>query len=233
VKSAFATIARSAVEMLFPARCVGCGAGGHLLCPDCEARSTRLEPASLCRKCALPSKSDICEACHSSPPALDRAVAAFQYDGPVRDAVHALKYDDLRAIAPRLGALMAEAMPARARSQVDALVPVPAGARRLRSRGYNQSALLARQVSKVTGILVDETLLRRVTDAGPQVAAASETERRANVEGVFEAGAAAEGKRLALIDDVMTTGATLNACAAALKLAGASHVSALALCREL
>lgn len=204
-----------------------------MLCEDCLSNATRISEAPLCRKCALPSKADVCEACFTDPPQVDRALAAFQYDGPMRDAVRALKYDDLRALAPAMSELMATALPRRAITEIDTLVPVPASANRLRSRGYNQASLLARQLSKKTGIPVREDLLRRRRDTAPQVDAISETARKANVVGVFQASDHADGKRLLLIDDVMTTGATLNACAAELKRAGAAHVTTLALCREL
>jgi ComF family protein len=167
------------------------------------------------------------------PPALDRVVAVFNYEGPVRGAVYSLKYDDLRAIAPRLAGLMADALPRSVAEGADALVPVPVSGKRLRSRGYNQSALLARHISRETGTLVMEALLRRVKDTPPQARAESEAERRQNVIGAFEASGQAAGMRVLLIDDVMTTGSTLNACAATLKNAGAKWVGALVLAREL
>ena len=167
------------------------------------------------------------------PPPLDRVIAVFQYEGPLRDAVYSLKYDDIRAIAPRLAGIMVEVLPEKARKDVRALAPVPVSGKRVRSRGYNQSELLARHVSRVVDIPVMPTLLWRVRDTGPQARAATETERRQNVAGAFEASAQTAGMRVLLIDDVMTTGSTLNACASALKEAGAEWVGALVLAREL
>lgn len=233
MKTAISVVARSAVDLLFPARCVSCGAGGELLCDECISNSARLEPTALCRKCALPSRADICERCFNDPPDLDRALAAYQYDGPMRDAVLSLKYDDLRAIASRLGKLMAAALPAKSTGQIDLVASVPMTSKRVRSRGYNQSSLLARHVAKAIDAPFDEHSVRKTRNTQPQVEMASETERVSNLIGAFTASEIVKGKRVLLVDDVMTTGSTLNACAAELKRMGASRVSGLTLCREL
>lgn len=233
MKLTVASVLRSAADLLFPLRCVHCGADGSLFCEKCERESTRLHPGSLCRKCALPSRIDVCEACFAVPPALDRAIPVFAYDPAVRDAVSALKYRDIRALAPRLGRLMAETLPEPVRSSVDAVVPVPISRSRLRSRGYNQSELLARQVAGLTGLAMDTGLLARSNDGPPQAKAASIEERIANVRGAFDVAGDVTGKRVLLVDDVMTTGSTLNACARALKQAGAEWAGALPLAREL
>jgi ComF family protein len=128
---------------------------------------------------------------------------------------------------------MAAALPRSVAEGTDAIVPVPVSGKRLRSRGYNQSALLARHIARETGIPVMETLLRRVKETPPQARAESEAERRQNVIGAFAASGQAAGMRVLLVDDVMTTGSTLNACAATLKNAGAKWAGALVLAREL
>jgi ComF family protein len=117
---------------------------------------------------------------------------------------------------------------------VDVLVPVPLHRRRLRERGYNQSALLARELGKLTALPVVSDCLVRIRSAAPQARAATAAERRSNVAGAFTCcDARLEGRRVLLIDDVATTGATLNACAGALKAAGTVSVWALVLAREL
>lgn len=178
-----------------------------------------------------------CEACFLDPPALDRAIAAYALDPAIHDAITAFKYNDIRALATRLGRLLADALPHPARGSVDVLAPVPMSRSRLRARGYNQSELLARQVSHIASLPLETWLLVRRRDSGPQATAQSHSERAANVAGAFEVAGDApggvSGRRVLLIDDVMTTGATLNACALALKESGAEWVGALTLAREL
>jgi len=114
----------------------------------------------------------------------------------------------------------------------DLLVPVPLHSRRLRSRGYNQSALLARELGKLTGLALDERLVFRTRDTPPQVRAPSREQRRSNVEDSFQCSAGLSGEAVILVDDVATTGSTLSACAATLKDAGASSVWRLTVARE-
>lgn len=233
VKTTLLSAVRSATNLLFPPRCVHCGADGSLFCDTCEAASTRLGTDGVCWTCALPSKSSTCEICFVEPPALNRAIAVFTYQPEIRDAITALKYNDIRAIAPGLGSLLADSVPDQARNRIDALVPVPISRSRMRSRGYNQSELLARKIAEVTGIEMDSNLLARNAESAPQAKAASIKERAANVKDAFSVVGKADGLRILLIDDVMTTGATLNACAKSLKEAGASWVGSLVLAREL
>ena len=159
----------------------------------------------------------------------------------MRDAIHRLKYKGERLAAGPLGALMAANLELRFISRwpgslwptsVDALVPAPLHPRRLRSRGYNQSALLAREIGKRLGLPVREDLLLRIRNSRPQVETQSPQERRDNVAGSFECRAEATGLTALLIDDVATTGSTLSECAKALKDAGATQVYALTLARE-
>ena len=233
MKTTITTALRAAADLLFPPRCVHCGAEGSTFCDRCIASSTALQASETCRTCALPSPTSTCEICFRQRPALDRAIAAYTYQPEIRSAIAALKYEDVRSIAPRLADLMVEALPRSLQESVDAIVAVPITAARLRSRGYNQSELLARRISDATGIPVRDDMLTRVGDEPPQARAASIDERAVNVRDAFVASEVSEGHQVLLIDDVMTTGATLNACARALKNAGASRVGALVLAREL
>jgi ComF family protein len=152
-------------------------------------------------------------------------------EGVIREGVHSLKYHGVRAAAPQLGQLLTQYLMSHP-VPGEVMVPVPLHSRRLRSRGYNQSALLAREVSKLTGLPVREDLLARVKDAPPQVRTASLQERRRNVSDSFECIGDAVRRAVLLVDDVVTTGSTMSACAAALKSAGATSVWGLALARE-
>lgn len=233
VKSALLATVRSATDLLFPPRCVHCGADGSLFCDRCVAQTTRLRPNDICRTCALPSRTSTCEVCFAEPPELNRAIAIFTYEPAVREAITAFKYRDIRALAPVLGTLMADALPKSVAESSDLIVPVPVSRDRLRSRGYNQSELLARQITKIKQLKLATGLLARTDKGQPQARAQNIDERRRNVQGAFEVIGSVNEKRILLIDDVMTTGSTLNACAAVLKDAGAAWVGALVLTREL
>jgi len=163
---------------------------------------------------------------------VDGIRSPFAFEGLVREAVHALKYRNLRALSAPLGRLMAGHTSATG-TENDILVPVPLHPRRLRERGYNQSALLAEQMSIVTGLTVDNTVLFRRNDTAPQARTASLEARRKNMSGAFVcADRRLKGIRVLLIDDVCTSGATLDACAAALKRSGAASVWGLTLAKE-
>ena len=152
-------------------------------------------------------------------------------EGVVRDMVHSLKYQNLRASAPDLGRLLAAYLAANP-LPADILIPVPLHGRRERERGYNQSELLARELGRRTDMQVETRVLRRTRHAPPQVSLKDQGERRRNIEGAFECMSELNGQRVLLIDDVVTTGATMSACAGALKGAGASSVWGLALARQ-
>jgi ComF family protein len=156
-------------------------------------------------------------------------VVAGPYEGALRRAIHLLKYERMTPLTRPLGERLALA--AAELTGFDAIVPAPLHWRRRWDRGFNQADLLAREVSRRTGIPIDRRLLR--TRSTPPQAGLSAAERRRNVQGAFAAAgkSAIRGKRLIIIDDVMTTGATLEACARVLKRAGASQVAVLTLAR--
>jgi ComF family protein len=171
-----------------------------------------------------------CGICQREPPAFDRAWVAGPYEGPLRRAIHLLKYGCMTPLARPLGERLALA--AAPFSGYDAIVPAPLHWRRRWDRGFNQAELLARELSRRVGVPVDRRLLRTRSTA-PQ-AGLSAAERRLNVRGAFRAAgeqAGIRGKRLIVVDDVMTTGATLAACTRALKRAGAAEVAVLTLAR--
>ena len=157
----------------------------------------------------------------------------FRFDGVVRKAIHQLKYRDLKAVAPCLAELLADYLGSHPLPG-EALVCVPLHPRRLRERGYNQSGLLARELGKRVGLPVIEDCLIRVRQAQPQVRAVDAEERRRNVVDAFACrDDRVTGKQIILLDDVCTSGATLEACASALKNKGAASVWGLTLAREI
>ena len=228
-----------ALDLVFPRRCVGCGAFGDFMCEACLAAVPRAQPPR-CRVCWMPvlssaegpSQAETCERCRLHPPAFKAARCPFVYAGAAREAVHALKYDGLSAVAGTMAEAMAASLAAW-RPPVAALLPVPLAGGRRRSRGYNQSELLARELSRLSGLPVEGRLLVRRKASPPQARAADESARRANVEGAFAVRRSAEpAGALLLIDDVMTSGVTLDACARVLVAAGHGPVYALTFARE-
>lgn len=218
------------IETVYPRRCAGCGRRGRWVCDRCAARLTVFQPP-WCPRCGAPEgqPNTRCR-CGQLPESLDRVRSTTLYAGWLRQAIIAFKYEGERARADHLGACLVDAVAALL--PADALVPVPLHQRRLRERGYNQAALLAHRVSAVVGVPVTEALIR--TRPTPQQVGLDAARRQANVRGAFAAapGAEVDGLRFILIDDVLTTGATLGACAEVLRVAGAASVAAATLARE-
>jgi ComF family protein len=169
----------------------------------------------------------------ADPPAYHRARAAVRYDDVARKLVHALKYGDRHDLAPTMGRWMARAG-RELLDSADALIPVPLHWRRLWARRFNQSALLAGAVSDVSGVSVADLALKRVKATAQQVGL-TQAERAQNVQGAFQVPAERKaeiaGRRLVLVDDVLTSGATSDACARALLRAGARSVDLLVFAR--
>jgi competence protein ComFC len=219
------------VDFFFPRRCVGCGRTGDFLCADCFRKLPRLLPP-LCNKCGKPESSGgLCPTCWSHQTEIDGIRSPFRFDGVIRQAVHDLKYHNLKAVSRCLAELMADYLQANPVSG-DVLVPVPLHARRLRERGYNQSSLLAKELGELTGFPVAEDALFRSKDSLSQARTTNVEDRRRNVAGVFTCRGMLKGSHVLLIDDVCTSGATLEACAVALKAASAVSVWGLTLARE-
>ena len=219
----------SALDLLYPPSCAVCGREGRFVCEDCEPEMPRLL-APYCMRCASPGREVYCRLCAATPPHFDGVTAPYVHRGPVRDLVHNLKYNNVRTSAPVLGRLMAAHL-ASANVRADVLAPVPLHRRRERNRGYNQSLLLARAISDATGIPLDQRLLTRTRDTAPQVTMRSPEERRRNIKDAFKCDGDVRGASVLVIDDVVTTGGTMSACAKPLKSAGAKSVWGLALAR--
>ena len=197
------------IDLVAPLRCPACGGAvleGNGFCAACEPL---LEPAAACDR----------------PPA--PAAAVFVYGGPLADAISRLKYHRQADAAPPLGALLAQAASVYA-GRIDRVLPMPLHPARLRERGFNQAALLARPVARALGVPLDTSSLRRVRPTADQ-AGLRRSHRADNVRGAFVAAPRPQAPRVLLIDDVQTTGATLSEAARVLLTAGYGEVLTLAL----
>ncbi len=221
------------VDFLFPRWCVGCGKEGEFICPSCRRSLPRVMPP-LCPRCGKPRPSGtLCPTCVSWQAEIDGIRSPFRFDGVMRQAIHQLKYRNLRALAEPLAKLLNDYL-ATNPIPGEVLVPVPLHQKRLRERGYNQSSLLAKELGKLTNLPVVDDCLIRQRHAPPQARSSTVEERRHNVAGAFVCrDHRLQDKQVLLIDDVATSGATLDAGAAALKAAGATSVWGLVLAREI
>jgi ComF family protein len=222
-----------ALNLLFPQRCIGCGKEGSIFCSDCQTHLPRIMPP-LCPLCGRPQSSGIlCPDCIGWQASIRGIRSPFRFEGTVRQAVYQLKYRNLRVLVYPLAALLNDYL-VKSGISGEILVPVPLHGKRLRERGYNQSALLAKKLGKLVELqVVDNCLVRRV-HTPPQARTSNVEERRENVAGAFICrDERLKGKKVILIDDVSTSGSTLEACALALKENGAESVWGLTLAREI
>jgi ComF family protein len=220
-----------ALDWFYPPACVGCGFPGLWICDRCLGR-IRWTEAQVCSKCGKPSDVSVCADCALHPPPYEALFSLTHYEDLIRECVHALKYENNQG----LGAFFTPFFCTQLRILEwipDLVLPVPLSPDRMRARGYNQSALLAKPVALRKGWPYAPHGLARSRNTRSQVELSAE-ERLVNVAGAFVAeGAVVSGKRVLLMDDVTTTGATLCECSLALKRAGASAVYCLTLARPL
>ena len=224
------------VQRGWPVSCVLCGAaarpGVSRFCAPCEATLPRLG-RERCEICALPLASGrVCGACLADPPAYDAVCVPYAYAFPVDALIHAYKYGGDLSLAPVLARVLLMSVRSSARTRADVLIPMPLSAARLRERGFNQAHEIARHLGRALRIEVTPNAVRKVADTPPQAALPWKARAR-NVRGAFVCDADLTGRHVAIVDDVMTTGATLNELARNLKRAGAVRVSGWVIARTL
>jgi len=222
-------LVETGLDLLFPPRCASCGIPGSNLCADCRATFEPLG-SCVCDRCAEPLPAPgLCVRCLQHPPCFERVLSAFLYEGALREAVLAFKYKGRRGLTSTLADAMAvHVQPDPA--QYHALLAVPMHPERERERGYNHAALLAMELARHWGIpLLPAGALRRARPTDRQVGQDYQA-RWQNVAGAFIAQGV-EGKSVLVVDDVCTTGATLNACSEALRAAGARLTAGATLAR--
>ena len=237
--AALASLPRAALDIALPTLCVSCHepVTGDGLCAACWGKLSFIAPP-FCARLGIPFVYDpgpglLSMQAIANPPAYQRARAAVRYDEVARTMVHALKYQDRTDLAPTMGRWMARAGQ-ELLGEADALIPVPLHWRRGWSRRYTQSGALAAAIGKSAHLPVIGNVLRRVRPTLQQVGL-SKADRALNVQGAFkvplEDKSSVQGRRIVLVDDVLTSGATVDACARALLRARAASVDVLVFAR--
>lgn len=223
------------LDLIYPPSCVVCEkAVNQYLCPDCIEK-IQLIDYPYCRTCGAPSETARCGECRERAFVFESGRSAGVYEGVLREAIHAMKYTFHPAVAGPLGDLMAERfVRLYPGGKTDVVVPVPIHRSRMLVRGFNQSEQLARRMCQRISLPVEAGLLYQARKTRHQVDLPQE-QRESNVRGAFAVRDAPKlfGKRVLLIDDVFTTGATLNEAASALLAAGARSVHAYTLARSI
>jgi ComF family protein len=224
-------ILKPVLELVYPTYCGGCGKQGDVLCRSCRQSLIPLDGPLVCPVCGMRTGSEaLCGGCISHPIFFERGFYGFSFEGALREAVHAFKFkgriDVGRALArealPRAAACLANC--------VDAIVPVPVTERRLKARGFNQSFIIAEELSAALAAPVDCATLAKVRETEDQYTL-SKKERKKNIRGAFSARRRVTGMRLLVVDDLYTTGNTAREAARTLVRAGAGRVYFFALGR--
>lgn len=221
----------NALDLLFPPQCGGCGRPGTRWCEDCRSRVKVLN-GTVCEICGLPQdKPGVCKACLDSRPRFRSLRAWAIFEEPLQSALHKLKYRRDMSMGDAIAADMLSFVQ-RLNWNVELVVPVPLGKQRIRERGYNQVAMIAKPLAMGLGLQYSANMLSRRKETRSQVGLSRE-ERRTNVQGAFLAETGVKGKVVLIMDDVSTTGSTLSSGADALYAAGAKDVYALTVARAL
>ncbi|MGI9303664.1 MAG: ComF family protein [Gammaproteobacteria bacterium] len=218
---------RALQRLIYPPACLLCQAPGSAdrdICQSCLADLPRINHA--CASCAMPiprTGEAICGACQRTPPAFDATATLFHYAAPVDWLLRRLKFQGKLSHARLLGRLTAEHLARTITTPPQRIVPVPLHLKRLAERGFNQAFELAKPVGAQMGVQVDCDNVHRILDTRPQMELPA-NQRRKNIRNAFEINPALEADHVAIFDDVMTTGATVDELARALKLSGIARV---------
>ena len=219
------------VDWVFPPECVGCGRLGEVLCADCF-KSLPLITTGICPACGYPrGNSKTCRGCDPLRPHFTQLRSAAVYDGAVAKAITRLKYKSDLGIGYAFSSILVDLV-RRSGWHLDTIIPMPLSAARLKSRGYNQAGILARPLALQLNLPMDDKSIKKIRDTATQVQLGA-SDRQRNLSGAFLAtGRSLTGKHVLLVDDVITTGATINECAAAALAAGAKEVYGVSLGRS-
>jgi competence protein ComFC len=221
----------SILDWLYPPHCAGCGNRGSHWCDSCQEEAEIVNPP-ICPICGeMKTHAGICSRCRENPPCFTSLRSWAIFRGPVRQAIHRLKYKKDVALGELLSRPLIQYLQCQD-WEIDLVIPVPLGVARLAERGYNQSDLIAKPIALFFGIEFMPKAIRRRRETRSQVDLSAE-ERKVNVAGAFHARQEfVSGRNVLIIDDVTTTGSTLDACAFAFKEAGVKEVYGLTVARS-
>lgn len=211
------------IDFVYPPRCSGCDKPGELFCPDCVSRVTTVHQpfCSICGR--VTEKQGLCKRCQKIQPSYLSARSWAEYVEPLRHALLSLKYKNNLGIARVFTNFLAEIVFSN-NWQADIIIPIPLCDSHMKKRGFNQAEQLARPLSMLLGIPMDTRAVKRVKETSSQVDLSRE-ERFKNLEDAFFGNPAKlKSKKVLLVDDIVTTGATLNSCTEAILAAGGSSV---------
>lgn len=221
----------SALDLLFPPVCGGCNNIGSRWCQDCQ-KKVKILNGIVCDVCGLPqAQVGICKTCLADRPHFHALRAWTIFENPIQQALHKLKYKRDISLGDSLAYHMLPFVQ-NLNWQADLILPTPLGKQRVKERGYNQAAMIAKPLALALQVQYSDTQLTRKKETRTQVGL-TKLERKKNVEGVFQASANVKRKNIIVMDDVSTTGATLSSIAQALHDAGANRVYALTVARAL
>lgn len=224
------------LDLVYPPKCLVCDSmQPDYLCTECISQIQLIHPP-ICFLCGYPIPDGSCAECRRTEFTFDSAVSVAVYEGTLKDAIHKLKYSGHKVLGPYLGHLLVDYLHSRRKfiSNIDCIVPLPIHSSRLAQRGFNQADLLAREVGQAFSLPVLMRAIERTTPTHPQVDLSIE-DRRTNVVDAFSPvrGGDVDGRVVLLIDDVFTTGSTVDSAARALRKANAREVHVLTLARSL
>ncbi len=219
----------TALDWIYPPLCAGCGQPGFRLCPDCLSK-IKIRGNDYCVVCAQKLKEfdRVCQKCKTDPHSFTAIRCLSDYEGVIRECIHSLKYQKNLSLGDIFADMLAELV-LEEKWEINLILPVPLSTQRKAERGYNQAAHLAKPLAARLGVAYHPYGLKRVRNTRSQVGLSAE-ERHLNVNGAFEAlPDIVSGRRVLVVDDVMTTGSTLSACADTLFKTGAHTIFCLAL----
>ena len=230
------TISEQVLDLIFEKNCLTCKEKtdkANTFCHKCYA-GIQFISKPFCIKCAVPlpvtNLGEICHYCQERVPHYDRSFALFRYDDKTKDLIHAIKYEDKTQLVRPLS-LMTARIIKRIAQDIDVIMPVPSHKKTLKVRKYNQALLIAREIAKIINKPLDWSSLCKSRHIESQIGL-KKVERQKNLDGAFiYSGASLAGKTVLIVDDVMTTGATLDECAKVLKASGAKKVCNLVIAR--
>ncbi len=223
----------TAIDWLYPPECCNCSRRGFVLCPDCFSEIEVLQ-GKVCQKCGYPINRGklLCDQCQSSHPAFTQMRSWAEYSGPVKRAIHSLKYQRNLALGAILAKPIVEIVK-RSGWTIDLIVPIPLSRSHKRMRGYNQAAAISRNVARLLNIQHSTSAVKRIKETESQISL-DINKRLTNLMDAFYAIPATLNKRnILVIDDVITTGATMQNCALALQKAGAGSIYCVSVARAL